>query len=94
MIGIVFIYFVGKKFYTLAEEKNKKKWPYAILGVLSYYFGLVTGGILLGILLEIFMPGTIDSTIWLLVYFAFLLGYWLVSGYIGYLDMLGKVMRL
>lgn len=61
MIGIVFIYFVGKKFYTLAEEKHKKKWPYAILGVLSYYFGLVTGGIVLGILLEIFMPGTVDS---------------------------------
>ena len=61
MIGIVFIYFVGKKFYTLAEEKHKKKWLYAILGVLSYYFGLITGGIFLGILLEIFMPGTIDS---------------------------------
>lgn len=61
MIGIIFIYFVGKKFYKLAEEKHKKKWLYAIIGVLSYYFGLVTGGLALGVLLEIFMPGTVDS---------------------------------
>ena len=61
MIGIVFIYFVGKKFYTLAEEKHKKKWLYAILGVLSYYFGLAIGGVLVGISIEFFYPNTIDT---------------------------------
>lgn len=39
MLGFLFIYFIGKYFYTLAEEYKKNKWLFAVLGVLSYYVG-------------------------------------------------------
>jgi Na+/proline symporter len=47
MLGILFIYFIGKAFYTLAEENDKKRWLWAILGVLSYYVGSAVLGALL-----------------------------------------------
>lgn len=40
MLGLVLIYFVGKAFYDLAIEHEKKGWGYAILGVASYYLSL------------------------------------------------------
>jgi len=46
MLGIIFIYFIGKAFYTLAEEHDKNKWLFAITGVLSYYGGSFIGGIM------------------------------------------------
>jgi len=52
MLGIVFLYFIGKYFYKLAEEFNKNKWLFAILGIAIYYFGTFVGGIVLGILDE------------------------------------------
>ncbi|NER16726.1 hypothetical protein [Spongiivirga citrea] len=55
MLGLILIYFIGKRFYTLAEEFNKHKWGFAILGVVSYYIGTFIGGILIGILGMIFM---------------------------------------
>ncbi len=48
MLGLILIYFVGKAFYALAEKHGKQKWLYAILGVLSYYFGIFSAGIALG----------------------------------------------
>ncbi|MCK7589955.1 hypothetical protein M0G43_05155 [Subsaxibacter sp. CAU 1640] len=53
MLGILLIYFIGKYFYKLAEEFNKNKWLFAILGVVVYYVGTFIGGILIGILDEI-----------------------------------------
>lgn len=50
MLGILFIYFVGKYFYDLAISHDKNKWLFAILGVVSYYLGTLIGGILLGFL--------------------------------------------
>lgn len=46
MLGLIFIYFVGKAFYKLAEEHDKNKWVFAITGVLSYYVGSFVGGII------------------------------------------------
>ena len=37
MLGLVFIYFIGRAFYNLAGDYNKNEWGYAILGVASYY---------------------------------------------------------
>lgn len=55
MLGIVFIYFIGKAFYTLAEENNKEQlWLWAILGVISYYIGGFLAGILLVIAVLLF----------------------------------------
>lgn len=50
MLGLIFIYFVGKAFYTLAEKHKQNKWLFAILGVISYYLSMVLFGVLLGIL--------------------------------------------
>lgn len=45
MLGLFLIYFIGKQFYKLAEEYQKKEWAYAILGVVMYYVGTFMGGI-------------------------------------------------
>lgn len=37
MIGLIFLYFVGKNFYSLADDHNKSKWGYAILSVATFY---------------------------------------------------------
>jgi len=37
MLSLLFIYFLGKAFYTLAAKHKQNEWLYAILGVLSYY---------------------------------------------------------
>ena len=38
MLGFVFVYFLGRYFYRLAEAHQRSKWGYAVLGVLFYYF--------------------------------------------------------
>lgn len=49
MIGIFLIYYLGKQFYELAENYNKNKWGFAILGVVFYYLGTMLFGVLLGV---------------------------------------------
>ncbi|XCF05671.1 hypothetical protein ABI125_13210 [Tamlana crocina] len=46
MLGILLIYFIGKRFYDLAEEYNQSKWLYAILSIVIYY---VSGAVVLAI---------------------------------------------
>jgi hypothetical protein len=62
MLGLVLIYFVGKAFYDMAKKYNQSSWLYAILGVLSYYGGIVVGGVILGIILGLFYPVFLDET--------------------------------
>lgn len=50
MLSLLFIYFLGKPFYILAEKHKQNVWLFAILGVVAYYISLILGGILLGIL--------------------------------------------
>ena len=50
MLGILIIYFFGKRFYNLSEEYNQNKWLYAILSAVVYYAGTFMGGIVLGLL--------------------------------------------
>jgi len=59
MLGIILIYFIGKQFYTLADDYNQNKWLFAILGVVSYYVGTALGGVILG-LSEVFFGLSID----------------------------------
>ena len=54
MIGLVLIYFIGKAFYDLSDKYNRNKWGFAILGVVSYYGGLLLGGFILGVAIELF----------------------------------------
>ena len=53
MLGLFLIYFTGKAFAKLAEENNQSKWLYGILGVVSYYGGLLLFGFVLGVLMEL-----------------------------------------
>lgn len=44
MLGLIFIYFIGRAFYRLAEEHNRIKWLWAVIGVVSYYaIGFIVG---------------------------------------------------
>jgi len=47
MLGILFIYLIGKQFYDLAQKHNRSGWGYAILGVFMYYLGTFLGGIII-----------------------------------------------
>ncbi|MFV0564341.1 MAG: hypothetical protein ACK5NB_00765 [Flavobacteriaceae bacterium] len=47
MLGLLLIYFIGKRFYDLATEFNQNKWLFAILSVIIYY----VAGFILGIVL-------------------------------------------
>ena len=49
MLGILFIYWIGKYFYQLAEKFNQNKWLYAILGIVVFYAAQLFFGILLGV---------------------------------------------
>ncbi len=61
MFGIIFIYFIGKYFYDLAIRFDKKKWTYAILGVISYYGGSFLSLIIITIIFELSNPGYLDT---------------------------------
>ncbi|WP_196887957.1 hypothetical protein [Aureivirga sp. CE67] len=62
MLGLLLVYWIGKYYYKLAEEYNKSKWGFAILGVLSYIIGLFLTGIILGIAIEIFALNIFNNT--------------------------------
>lgn len=49
MLVIVFLYFIGKYFYQLAEKFNKNKWLFAVLGVVVYYAGTFIGGVFIAL---------------------------------------------
>ncbi|MEM8528652.1 MAG: hypothetical protein AAGG68_28695 [Bacteroidota bacterium] len=61
MLGLLIIYFLGKRFYTLAEEHDKSAWGFAILGVGIYYAASIVAGIIIVILYELYGTGSIDD---------------------------------
>ena len=61
MLGLILIYWIGKYFYNLADDYNKSKWGFTILGIVSYYGGILVSGFVIGILAEIFSPGYFDD---------------------------------
>ncbi|MDO5969724.1 hypothetical protein Q4Q35_07880 [Flavivirga aquimarina] len=52
MLGLLLIYFIGKRFYDLSEEYSQNKWLYAILGIVIYYVGTFIVSIVLAVLIE------------------------------------------
>lgn len=50
MLGLALIYFLGKWYANLAEDFNKNKWLYAIVGIATYYVGTFAAGFAIGIL--------------------------------------------
>lgn len=61
MLGIVFLYFIGKAFYDLAVLHEKNKWLFALLGVAFYYVGTFVGGFTIAISYELFEFGSVDD---------------------------------
>ncbi|MCB0545066.1 MAG: hypothetical protein KDC61_11175 [Saprospiraceae bacterium] len=61
MLGLIFIYFIGKYFYDLAEEYGKHNWLYAIAGIVCYYAGSFIFGVILGVGIEIWSPGFLNE---------------------------------
>lgn len=54
MLGIFFIYWVGKSFHTLAGEHNRNKWLWAILGLVTFYASQLIFGIIYFIVADIY----------------------------------------
>ena len=62
MLGLLFIYFIGRSFYRLAERFNKRPWPNAILGIATYYGGSIIFGFSLGLYIGITDPESLNET--------------------------------
>ncbi|WP_194767223.1 hypothetical protein [Tamlana sp. I1] len=60
MLGLVLLYWIGKYFYKLAEDYNKSKWGFAVLGIITYYGGIVLFSFITGIVMELVSPGLIE----------------------------------
>lgn len=50
MLGILLIYFIGKRFYDLSIEHNQSKWLFAILSIVIYYAAGFVFGIIIAFL--------------------------------------------
>ncbi len=61
MLGLILLYWIGKYFYKLAEEYNKSKWGFAILGIASYYIGTYVFAILIAVIVEVLSPGYLEG---------------------------------
>jgi hypothetical protein len=57
MLGLVLIYWVGRKFYDLADYHKRSQWGYTFVG-LGIYFGTQ---LIFGMVLELLNPGLIDG---------------------------------
>tara|TARA_B100000508_G_scaffold55003_3_gene42737 strand:+ start:116395 stop:116703 length:309 start_codon:yes stop_codon:yes gene_type:complete len=49
MLGIVFIYFLGRSYFRLADEHNRSKWLWGVLGVVFFYALQVLLGLIIGL---------------------------------------------
>jgi len=54
MIGILLIFFIGKYYYKLAENHQRSKWGFAILGLALYYVGTFALGFIVGLFATLF----------------------------------------
>jgi uncharacterized YccA/Bax inhibitor family protein len=63
MLGLVLLYWIGKYFYRLAEDYEKSKWGYAILGVVVYYLGTFIFAMLIAIFALDFLNDESDLVI-------------------------------
>ena len=53
MLGLLLIYFIGKTFYDQAGRQDRHQWGFAILGVVTYYFGTFLAGIVLTLFFDV-----------------------------------------
>lgn len=62
MLGLIFIYFLGKYFYELAIQYDKNKWGFAIAGIVVYYSTLMLAAFMIGVISELIQPGLVDDS--------------------------------
>ena len=60
MLGLILLYWIGKYYYKLAEEYEKSKWGYAVIGVISYYAGAFIAGFVIAIVAPTFINSVSD----------------------------------
>jgi branched-subunit amino acid ABC-type transport system permease component len=61
MIGLFLLYFIGKAYYDLAGDHNKHTWGHAILGIVMYYAGTMIGGLIIGVILALYSPQSLEN---------------------------------
>jgi len=61
MLSLLLLYWIGKYFYKLAEEYEKSKWGYGILGVIIFYAGFFLFGIGIMTIGEVFSEAFVDT---------------------------------
>jgi hypothetical protein len=62
MLGLVFLYYIGKAFYDLTLNHGKNNpWGFAILGIASYYLCMYAGAVILGVTIAYSSPETLES---------------------------------
>ncbi len=63
IIGILILIFIGRSFYVLATKHERKNaWVYPIVGIASYYGGIMVGGFIIGLVMAI-MGEELDEAI-------------------------------
>ncbi len=61
MLGILFLYYIGKQFYDLAIKHEKNKWLFAILSIIVYYASSFVGGVIVAILGQTVFHYSVDD---------------------------------
>jgi hypothetical protein len=61
ILGLFFLYYIGKSFYELARLHQRSAWGFAILGVGSYYLGTILGALLIAVFVELVTDSSIDD---------------------------------
>lgn len=61
MLGIIFIYFLGKYFFDLGKQNDKNGWGYAILGIAFYYASTFVFGVVFYLIFETLSSGSLDE---------------------------------
>lgn len=51
MLGLILIFAIGSFFYKLANEFDKNKWLWAIVGIVCYYAGTILMGVVIGVII-------------------------------------------
>jgi hypothetical protein len=53
MLGLILLYFIGKRFYELAAQHQRHKWGHALGGIAVYYLSLIFSGIIITLALDL-----------------------------------------
>jgi len=67
MLGLLLIYFIGKRFHDLADDYDKSKWGFAIIGIVTYYAVSILLGVVLVVLEVDFIERMNDMVLGLLL---------------------------